>query len=112
MDVETPEIDKPIQANASGKSEDTIPDDPSIALDDAPATDAEITSRGNVDVAALRAAYSQDAAVRLVIDHFAGRERNQRVANADTLVSALHRSKTPLPHPAVIRALRSLDALG
>ena len=60
----------------------------------------------------LRDAYSKDEGIRLVIDHFAARERNQHVTNADTLVSALQRSKTPLSRPVVIRALRSLDALG
>lgn len=75
-------------------------------------TDSEITPRGDVDVVGLRDAYSKDEGIRLVIDHFAARERNQHVTNADTLVSALQRSKTPLSRPVVTRSLRSLDALG
>ena len=79
---------------------------------EAVSTESEITPRGDVDVVGLRDAYSKDEGIRLVIDHFAARERNQHVTNADTLVSALQRSKTPLSRPVVIRALRSLDALG
>ncbi len=121
VDVDTPEIELPsLQTVTSGSSDNEEPDidaDSSSSelkgqSDQTDSSDDEITSRGNADVAAVRAAYSQDEAVRLVIDHFAGRERNQNVTNADTLVSALRRSKTPLPRPAVIGVLRSLDALG
>jgi hypothetical protein len=79
---------------------------------EAVSADIEITPRGDADVVGLRDAYSKDEEMRLVIDHFAARERNRHVTNADSLVSALHRSKTPLSRPVVIRVLRSLDALG
>jgi len=79
---------------------------------EAVSAETEITPRGDADVVGLRDAYGKDEGIRLVIDHFAARERNQHVTNADSLVSSLRRSKTPLPRSAVIRVLRSLDALG
>jgi hypothetical protein len=65
-----------------------------------------------VDLVELQTAYQNDSHLRLVIDHFASRENNQKVTAVDTLVGALNRAKTPLPRHIVVRVFRSLDALG
>lgn len=64
------------------------------------------------DLVELRTAYQNDSQLRLVVDHFAGRENNQKVTPVDTLVGVLHRAKTPLARHAIVRVFRSLDALG
>ena len=65
-----------------------------------------------VDLVALQTAYQDDSQLRLVIDHFASRENNQKITAVDTLIGSLNRAKTPLPRHTVVRVFRSLDALG
>jgi hypothetical protein len=96
----------------SDAGDDSVTSELDEQENEAVSTESEVTPRGDADVVGLRDAYSKDEGIRLVIDHFAARERNQHVTNADTLVSALQRSKTPLSRSLVIKVLRSLDALG
>ena len=69
-------------------------------------------ARAGTDLAGLRAAYEEDAVVRIIIDHFAARQYNQNVTELDTLRNKLEHAGTPVEKPALIRALRRLDALG
>ena len=103
-----PSVDRPETThwNAGEFSEEQV------EAEQAPELEAEFDSRQGLDSASVRMAYLEDQEVRLVIDHFGQRERNQRVTPVDTLVPALQRAKTPLSRLAVIRVLRSLDALG
>jgi hypothetical protein len=81
-------------------------------VEQTPETEAELVMHQGFDSAGIRLAYAEDSEVKLVIDHFGQRERNQHVTPVDTLVLALQRARTPLPRPTVVRVLRSLDALG
>ncbi len=77
--------------------------------------DSEVSTDSDgviIDLVELRTVYRDDGEVRLIIDHFANRENNQKVSPVDALVGALHRAKTPLSRHAVVRVFRSLDALG
>jgi len=67
---------------------------------------------GRVDVGGLHVAYAEDPAVRLILDHFASRQRNQNVTEIDALLDALGRAGTPSEKSSLIRAFRRLDALG
>jgi hypothetical protein len=60
----------------------------------------------------LRAAYHAEPSVRLLIDHFGSRQRNQTVSPVDTLERALDAAGTPLTRNLVIEGLRRLDDLG
>ena len=60
----------------------------------------------------LRTAYQTDATVRLLVDHFASRQRNQNVSPVDTLERALNAASTPLARHLIIDGLRHLDTLG
>ncbi|HEX5430450.1 MAG TPA: hypothetical protein VFW83_00680 [Bryobacteraceae bacterium] len=64
------------------------------------------------DLPGLRAAYGEDPAVRLILDHFASRQNNQSVTKIDALVDALDRAGTASDKTALIHAFRRLDALG
>ncbi len=74
--------------------------DTTIAMDDS-----------EVDLDGLRSAYQDDAAVQVLVDHFASRQRNQAVSPVDTLERALAASGTPLARHIIIDALRRLDAV-
>jgi len=65
-----------------------------------------------VDVPRLRAAYQSDRGVRLLLDHFGSRQRNQHTTPVDTLERALNAADTRLARHLIIDALRRLDALG
>jgi hypothetical protein len=71
-----------------------------------------VTPRPGTDLPALRSAYQEDESLKLILDHFAARQRNQNITEVDALVSALHRSGISLDRYAVVRAFRCLDALG
>jgi hypothetical protein len=64
------------------------------------------------DIGGVCAAYAEDPDVRLIIDHFAGRQRNQNTTEIEALLDALARAGTPSEKPALIHAFRRLDALG
>jgi hypothetical protein len=78
----------------------------------APSPDGEVALHTAVDLAGLRSAYSDDVSVKLILDHFAARQRNQNVTEIETLVDVLNRAGTPSSRSVVIRVFRSLDALG
>lgn len=65
-----------------------------------------------IDFDGLRAAYNEDPIVRLILDHFASRQRNQNTTEIDALLDALDRTGTSAEKPLLIRAFRRLDALG
>jgi hypothetical protein len=65
-----------------------------------------------LDLSGLHAAYEEDSVVRLILDHFAGRQRNQNTTEIDSLLDALDRAGTSSEKSALIRAFRRLDALG
>jgi len=65
-----------------------------------------------IDLEGLRAAYKEDISMRLIIDHFAGRERNQNETHIDRLETLLERGGATLSRSAIIRAFRRLDVLG
>jgi hypothetical protein len=69
-------------------------------------------ARSGTDIAGLRAAYVEDTAVRVIIDHFAHRQYNQNVTELDALRDKLERSGTPIDKSDLVRALRRMDALG
>ena len=73
-------------------------------------TTTEVSS--STDLGDLCAAYNEDSDVRLIIDHFASRQRNQNTTEIDGLLDALARAGTPSEKPALIHAFRRLDALG
>lgn len=77
-----------------------------------PTADAGNEIRAGIDIAALQAAYREDASVRLIIDHFASRQRNQNVTPVESLEHLLDRAATPLGRHAIIEAFRRLDVLG
>ena len=64
------------------------------------------------DLNGLAVAYTQDANVRLIIDHFANRQNNQYITEIETLLNALARAGTPSEKTSLIHAFRRLDALG
>jgi hypothetical protein len=65
-----------------------------------------------LNVEGLRSAYQGDPAVRLLVDHFGSRQRNQTLSPVETLERALSAAATPLAHHIIIDALKRLDALG
>jgi hypothetical protein len=75
-------------------------------------SDRPDSPRPAIDIPALRSAYQEDETLKLILDHFAGRQRNQNITEVDALVSALHRSDISLHRSLIVRAFRSLDALG
>ncbi len=72
----------------------------------------QVTPPAGIDIVGLRSAYNEDASVKLVIDHFASRQRNHNVTEVDPLVDVLDRAGTPSLRGAVIRAFRCLDSFG
>ena len=70
------------------------------------------TDDSGVDVEALRSTYQNDAGVRLLVDHFGSRQRNQTVSPLDTLERALDAAGAPLARHLIIDALRRLDVVG
>ncbi len=95
----------------------TTPQESTAAPPTPPGPDAveQITTtpaRSGTDLAGLRAAYLEDPAVHVIIDHFASRQYNQNVTELDALRDKLERSGTPVDKPELIRALRRIDALG
>jgi hypothetical protein len=76
-------------------------------------SDERVTQTGHgIDLQGLRAAYKEDGSVRLIVDHFASRERNQNETHIDRLEALLERSGATLSRSAIIRAFRRLDVLG
>jgi len=72
----------------------------------------EASVDGEADTEGLRTAYTEDDSVRIMIDHFAERQKNQKVTGIDSFVHVLRRTGTPLKRLDVVRVFRSLDALG
>lgn len=71
------------------------------------------TEKGHgTDFEGLRAAYREDDSVRLIVDHFASRERNQNETHVDRLETLLQRDGVTLSRSAIIRVFRRLDVLG
>jgi len=66
---------------------------------------------GGLDVDGLRIAYSNDSEIRLLLDHFGSRQRNQSVSPVDTLERTLEAVDTPMARHLIIDALRRLDTL-
>lgn len=64
------------------------------------------------DVVGLRSAYAEDSAVRIIADHFAGRQYNQNVTELEVLLGKLQRNGAELEKHDLIRAFRRMDALG
>jgi len=95
------QANQPPPANARTFADPGDPRDPTIATD----------STG-LNLEGLRSAYRQDAAVRLLVDHFGSRQRNQTVSPVDTLERALDAVGTPLARHLIIDGLRRLDAVG
>lgn len=71
----------------------------------------QILPRTQADVIGLRIAYRDDENIRLIVDHFGTRQRNQKVTEIDSLVDTLRRTGTPLSRSAILHSFRSLDAL-
>jgi hypothetical protein len=65
-----------------------------------------------INLEGLKKAYAEDAEVRLLIDHFGSRQRNQNISPVETLERALDAAGTPLARHLIIAGLRRLDALG
>lgn len=65
-----------------------------------------------IDLAGLSSAYQDDQSLKIILDHFAGRQRNQKVTEVDGLVEALGRVGLWPTRSSIVRAFRSLDALG
>lgn len=64
----------------------------------------------DADKTALRRLYASDRAAHLILDDFAGRQRNQRVTKVDQVLSRL--STHALARTDVIRIFRKLEELG
>ena len=82
------------------------------SVEEAPDTPRSAAPGTAVDTAGLRAAYREDFAVRVIVDHFGGRQRNQHVTDINALVSSLGLAGTPVDRSSVLSAFRRLDALG
>jgi hypothetical protein len=119
-DVDTPPIEKPVSegneqiVGQETGSIDNVAEEVHEQADEEHETssESEIKIHEGIDVTGLRSAYVEDDSMRLVIDHFASRQRNQKITEVDTLVDALHRSGTTLARHTVVKVFRSLDALG
>lgn len=72
----------------------------------------QVTPCAGIDIVGLRSAYNEDASVRLVIYHFASRQRNHNVMEVDPLVDALDRAGTPTLRDTATQAFRCLDSFG
>lgn len=95
------------ESGAEAKVRDASDDEQGVSSGD------QITKGGHgVDLEGLRAAYKEDGAVRLIVDHFASRERNQNETHLDRLEILLERGGTVLSRSEIIRAFRRLDVLG
>jgi hypothetical protein len=110
-------VDVPTPAREKPSASITTPREvlPSPTTPPSPGAGEQITTtsgRSGTDIAGLRAAYEEDPAVRVIIDHFASRQYNQNVTELDGLRDKLERNGTPVEKPHLIRALRRMDALG
>jgi hypothetical protein len=110
-------VDVPTPTPAKHSASPTTPQEVTPATTAPPSLEAgeQITTtpaRSGTDTAGLRAAYAEDPAVRVIIDHFASRQYNQNVTELDALRDKLERNGTPVEKPHLIRALRRMDALG
>jgi len=110
-------VDVPTPAPAKVSALPATPREVTPALTTPPSAEAgeQVTTtpaRSGTDVAGLRAAYAEDPAVRVIIEHFASRQYNQNVTELDALRDKLERNGTPVEKPHLIRALRRMDALG
>jgi hypothetical protein len=74
--------------------------------------DETATLSSVADLASLSVAYKEDSNVRLILDHFANRQRNRTVTELEAFIKILGRAGTALEKPALIHAFRRLDALG
>lgn len=76
--------------------------------------ESDVTIDGNsvTDLVGLRVAYNEDPDVRLILDHFANRQRNRNTTEIEALLDTLARAGTSSEKVALIRAFRRLDALG
>lgn len=119
VDVNTPLSGPPVQQSGEfvGDSADVVDGERPDAEND----DEELDSAGDddtepvpgeADVAGLRATYKEDESVRLIIDHFARRERNQNETHVHRIGVLLARDGIELSRSAIIRAFRRLDVLG
>jgi 5-methylcytosine-specific restriction endonuclease McrA len=109
------DVPTPVHAKQSGPG--TTPQESPAAPTTQPSPDPveHITTtptRSGTDIVGLRAAYAEDTAVRVIIDHFASRQYSQNVTELDALRDKLERNGMPFEKPHLIRALRRLDALG
>ena len=82
------------------------------SAEEATDTPQSATPRAGADMAGLRAAYREDPELRLIVDHFGSRQRNQHQTDINAFVRSLGRADTPVARSAVLRAFRRLDALG
>jgi Protein of unknown function DUF262 len=106
----------PVQTAPASQSDQLLPADartPAPFADTRDQRDATIATDGSrLNVEGLRSAYHDDSAVRLLVDHFGSRQRNQTVSPVDTLERALEAAGTSLARHIIIDALRRLDAVG
>lgn len=109
----------PPQPAATPQPQDIgVPPPPMVdVIDEAPETQevgaaATTEAPTGADLGGLTAAYNEDPVVRLILDHFASRQRNQNITEIEVLLDALARAGTPSEKPALIHAFRRLDALG
>jgi hypothetical protein len=98
------------QANEPAPPETPAPATCASTSDQIDSSGLNVVSGLNLE--SLRSKYHQDAAVRLLVDHFGSRQRNQAVSPVDTLERALEAADTPLSRPQIIDALRKLDEAG
>ena len=118
VDVVTPALGMPQPESSFAAPEESFAE--SIDIDEEESgedTDAVNGSDGQqavaeVDLDGLRAAYDEDDSVRLIIHHFAERERNQRETHVERLAALLNKDGSKLSRSGIIRAFRRLDALG
>ncbi|MGA3213932.1 MAG: hypothetical protein ABSD20_21700, partial [Terriglobales bacterium] len=114
-----PATPAPAQPAATPQHPDIgVPPPPSVEVIDEPpesqegGTAATTEAQAGMDLGGLSAAYNEDPVVRLILDHFASRQRNQNITEVEALLDALARAGTPSEKPALIHAFRRLDALG
>jgi len=92
--------------------EENIVNADSEAEDEVSSVETLATPPVAADLLGLSVTYKEDESVRLIIDHFASRERNQKETLVDRITTLLDRNGSTLSRSAVIRAFRRLDVLG
>lgn len=115
VDTVTPSRGMPEAATVEGTfAEDVgVDEDESSERADAAAVGSdEAQTASDIDLDGLRSAYEEDGSVRLIVDHFAERERNQRETHVERLGALLGRQGSELSRSGIIRAFRRLDSLG